>query len=501
HDNGTLSLPTAFGKTVIGAALIDERKCNTLILVHLQTLLAQWKRSLEQFLVIETIPQEKKRKPRSAIGQIGQGHNTATGIVDIALFQSLIHDGEVDETVHNYGMVIVDECHHVPSLNYEKVLAACNARFVYGLTATPVRADGLHPLIFMQCGAVRYAVDAKSQAAKRQFEHCLIPCFTAFKKPLTQDADDWHITQIYTALTEDEFRNQQIVTDAVEALNEGRTPIVLAQRKEHVARLTEMLKTQTNATVISLVGTASAKAKQTAMATLTNIADNERFAIVATGKYVGEGFDCPRLDTLLLASPIAWKGTLAQYVGRLHRDFQGKTDVRVYDYVDIHVPVLERMYHKRLNGYAQIGYKVSAAKNEPDRMSLIYDSKSFLPVLKNDLLQSQREILIVSPYMRKRRVETVLEWLKTPVNKGIAVTVITRPPEAYKDNQTISDCITLLQPAVKVVLKPRIHQKFVIIDNRLVWYGSVNLLSFGSSEETMMRLDSRELSAELELQG
>jgi phosphatidylserine/phosphatidylglycerophosphate/cardiolipin synthase-like enzyme len=318
---------------------------------------------------------------------------------------------------------------------------------------------------------------------------------------LTQDADDWHITQIYTALTEDEFRNQQIVTDAVEALNEGRTPIVLVQRKEHVARLTEMLKTQTNATILSLVGTASAKAKQAAMTTLTNITDNERFAIVATGKYVGEGFDCPRLDTLLLASPIAWKGTLAQYVGRLHRDFLGKTDVRVYDYVDIHVPVLERMYHKRLNGYAQTGYKVSAAKNEPDRLSLIYDSKSFLPVLRNDLLQAQREILIVSPYMRKRRVETVLEWLKTPVNKCITVTVITRPPEAYKDSQTITDCITILQSAVKVVLKPRIHQKFVIIDNRLVWYGSVNLLSFGSSEETMMRLDSRELSAELELQG
>ncbi|MDR1897008.1 MAG: DEAD/DEAH box helicase family protein [Prevotellaceae bacterium] len=502
HETGVLSVPTAFGKTVIGASLIAERKCNTLILVHLQTLFDQWKKSLEQFLLIdEVLPEaEKKRgrkKIRSIIGQIGSGKNTASGIIDIALVQSLIHDNETDGIVNNYGMVIVDECHHASSVNYEKVLGAVNARYVYGLTATPMRQDGQHPIIFMQCGAIRYSVDAKSQASKRDFEHYLIPCFTSFKKPFSQTEETWHITQIYTTLAEDEFRNQQIVTDVLGAVKNNRTPIILTQRTEHVIRLADMLANQTDAHIITLVGTDSSKVKTQTMEFLSNIPINEKLIIIATGKYVGEGFDYPRLDTLFLASPIAWKGTLAQYAGRLHRDFPGKQNVMIYDYVDIHIPVLERMYHKRQAGYAQIGYKALAA-NQPDKINLIYDAGSFVPVIKNDFAETKKEILIVSPFLRKKRIQTILEWLKEPLQKGILITVITRPPESYKDSKLIQECIVLLQSVVSVIIKPNIHQKYIIIDNRLVWYGSINLLSFGSSEESVMRLESRELAAELE---
>ena len=341
HENGVLSVPTAFGKTVIGASLIAERKCNTLILVHLQTLFEQWKKSLEQFLEInETLPEtEKKRgrkKIRSLIGQIGSGKNTSSDIIDIALVQSLIRDNEVDDIVKNYGMIIVDECHHVPSINYEKVLASVNACYVYGLTATPTRQDGQHPITFMQCGVIRYFVDAKSQAGKRNFEHYLIPCFTGFKKPFTQNEADWHITRIYAAIVEDEFRNQQIVTDVLEAVKNNRTPIILTQRKEHVMRLSELIKNQTNEHIITLVGADSTKVKAKMMESLANTPREEKLMIIATGKYVGEGFDYPRLDALFLASPIAWKGTLAQYAGRLHREYPGKQDVMIYDYVDIH---------------------------------------------------------------------------------------------------------------------------------------------------------------------
>jgi len=200
HENGVLAVPTAFGKTVIGASLIAQRKCNTLILVHLQTLFDQWKKSLEQFLDInetlpETVNKRGRKKHRPLIGQKGAGKNTLSGMIDIALVQSLIRDNEVDDIVKNYGMVIVDECHHVPSVNYEKTLGAVNARYVYGLTATPARQDGQHPITFMHCGAIRYAVDAKSQASKRNFEHYIIPCFTGFKKPFTQNEADWHITK------------------------------------------------------------------------------------------------------------------------------------------------------------------------------------------------------------------------------------------------------------------------------------------------------------------
>ena len=230
-----------------------------------------------------------------------------------------------------------------------------------------------------------------------------------------------------------------------------------------------------------------------------NVPPKEPLVVIATGKYVGEGFDYPRLDTLLLASPIAWKGTLAQYAGRLHREYPNKQAVMVYDYVDIHVPVLERMYHKRLNGYAQIGYKTLPAHNQPDKISMIYDVNSFVPVIKNDFAESKKEILIVCPYLRKKRIDDILEWLKEPLQAGVPVTVVTRPAESFKkEPELIKECIEYLQTQVTVVLKSNIHQKFILIDNRLVWYGSLNLLSYGNSEESIMRLESRELAGELE---
>ena len=504
HENGVLSVPTAFGKTVIGASMIAQRKCNTLILVHLHTLFDQWKKSLEQFLEVneilpETISKRGRKKVQSLIGQVGSGKNTSSGIIDIALVQSLIRDNEVDDIVKKYGMVIVDECHHASSINYEKVLSAVNANYVYGLTATPVRQDGQHPITFMQCGAIRYSVDAREQAGKRNFNHYIVPCFTRFRKPFTQEEADWHITKIYAAIVEDEFRNQQIATDAVEALCAGRTPIILTQRKEHVTRLSELFKNKIDANIISLVGTGSTKAKAKTIDSLANISHEEKLIIIATGKYIGEGFDYPRLDALFLASPIAWKGTLAQYAGRLHREYAGKQDVIIYDYVDIHVSVLERMYQKRLNGYALIGYKTLSARNQIDKNCMIYDTNNFVSVMKNDFRGAKNEILIISPYLRKNRIDTILEWLKEPLQAGVSVTVVTRPAASFKEQERINECIKYLQVSATVIQKPNIHQKYILVDGRLVWYGSINLLSYGSSEESIMRLESRELAGELEV--
>jgi phosphatidylserine/phosphatidylglycerophosphate/cardiolipin synthase-like enzyme len=231
---------------------------------------------------------------------------------------------------------------------------------------------------------------------------------------------------------------------------------------------------------------------------LANIPPNERLIIIATGKYVGEGFDYPRLDTLFLVSPVAWKGTLAQYAGRLHREYPGKQDVMIYDYVDVHVTVLERMYHKRLAGYTQMGYKTLVSRNRPDKISMIYDADSFAAVMKSDFAGAGKEILIVSPFLRKKRIDTVLEWLREPLQAGVPITVVTRPAESYKEPERITECLEYLKSFVTVVRKPNIHQKFILIDNRLVWYGSINLLSYGNSEESIMRLESRELAAELE---
>ena len=502
YENGILSLPTAFGKTVIGASLIASRKCNTLILVHMQTLLDQWQKSLGQFLEInESLPEpEKKRgrkKIRLLIGQIGSGKNTSSGIIDIALIQSLIHENEVEDIVKNYGMVIVDECHHASSLNFERVLGTVNARYVYGLTATPNRHDGQHPIAFMQCGPIRYRISAKEQADKRSFEHFVVPCFTKFRKPHTQNEEDWHITKVYTALSEDEERNEQIVTDVLQAVNDHRTPIILTQRKEHVVRLAVMLENRSDARVITLVGANSTKDKKKMAESLGVILPDEKLIIVATGKYIGEGFDYPRLDTLFLVSPIAWKGTLSQYAGRLHREYPGKRDVIVYDYVDIHIPVLERMYHKRLKGYAAIGYKALAGNNLPDKASMIYDIDNYVPAIVNDLAQTEKEIVISSPYIQKRQADTVLEWLGNPLSKGIDITIITRPAESYKDSERAKHNINLLRTKTTVILKSDILQHFAIIDNQLVWYGSSSLLCRGSRDDSIIRLYSKELAAEL----
>ena len=502
YENGILSVPTAFGKTVIGVSLIANRKCNTLILVHLQTLFDQWKKSLEQFLEInEVLPeQEKKRgrkKIRSIIGQIGAGKNTSSGIIDIALVQSLIHDNEVDDIVKNYGMVIVDECHHASSLTFEKVLNSVNARYVYGLTATPNRQDGQHPITFMLCGTIRYSISAKEQANKRNFEHFVIPCFTQFKKPLTQKDSDWHITKIYTDIVDNENRNRQIVTDVLDVVMKNRTPIILTQRKEHVIRFANLLEKQTDIHTITLIGTDSAKTKKKMAESLAIIPPNEKLIIIATGKYIGEGFDYPRLDTLFLASPIAWRGTLAQYSGRLHREYPNKQDVIVYDYIDIHIPVLERMYHKRLSGYSQIGYKALSSKNEPEKISMIYDCNTFAEVIKNDFAEAKKEILIISPYIRKKQLNIGIEWLKIPIQKGISITVVTRPIESYREQAPIRNCIEYLQAKFTVTQKPNVYKKFIIIDNQLVWYGSFSLFDFGNSDDTIMRLESRELVAEL----
>ncbi|NDV59311.1 helicase [Bacteroides sp. 519] len=503
YENGILSVPTAFGKTVIGASLIANRKCNTLILVHLQTLCDQWKKALEEFLEInESLPEPEKKRGRkkvhSIIGQIGSGKNTSSGIIDIALVQSLVHDNEVDDIVKSYGMVIVDECHHASSLNYEKVLSKANAQYVYGLTATPKRQDGQHPITFMQCGPIRYNVSAKEQASKRNFEHYVTPSFTRFRKPFTQVESDWHITKIYAALAEDELRNQQIATDVCEAVANGRTPIILTQRKEHVIQLAAILENKTNAQILTLVGANSAKVKSKMMESLAIVSQDEKLIIIATGKYIGEGFDYPRLDTLFLASPIAWKGTLAQYAGRLHREYPGKQDAVVYDYVDIHIPVLERMYHKRLTGYAQIGYKVLSSKNEPDRISMIYDSNTFVSAIKNDFIEAKNEIRIVCPYIRKKQLGVVLEWLKVPLQAGVSITVITQPIESYKGQEQVRKYIEILQTKLTVIQKTDIYQKYIVVDDRIVWYGSIGLFDFGNLEDTIMRLESKELVDELE---
>ena len=502
YENGVLAATTAFGKTVIAAKLIAEQKVNTLILVHRQQLLSQWVARLTEFLNIdEELPAlEKKRgrkKQQSLIGQIGAGKNSPSGIIDIAIMQSLSSGGEVKEWIKDYGMVIVDECHHVPAFSFEQILKCVQVKYVYGLTATPARRDGHHPIIFMHCGPIRYEVDAKKQAEKRPFEHYVIPRFTSFQIPFESDGKEISIQELYSEIIIDEFRNQLIADDVISAFQNGRNSLILTERTAHVAELAKKLS-ENIPDVIALTGGMGTKITRDVLARISETPASKQLTLIATGKYIGEGFDEARLDTLFLAMPISWKGTLQQYAGRLHRLFENKSEVQIYDYADIQVRMLEKMYNKRLTGYASIGYKTKAGSFADESVDIIFDNNNFLPVYKNDLVNATREILIVSPFVTKRRVLQMLELIRVALDKKVKVTILTRPATDFKDKPVLEDILALLKKAgINLVLKSNIHQKFAVIDQRIVWYGSINLLSFGRAEESIMRLNSPNIATEL----
>jgi superfamily II DNA or RNA helicase len=502
YEGGVLAATTAFGKTVIAAKLIAERKVNTLILVHRQQLLSQWAAKLTEFLKIdEELPAlEKKRgrkKQQSLIGQIGAGKNNPSSIIDIAIMQSLSSGSEVKEWIKNYGMVIVDECHHVPAFSFEQILKNIQAKYVYGLTATPARRDGHHPIIFMHCGPIRYKVDARKQAEKRPFEHYVIPRFTSFRMPFETNGKEISIQELYSEIVVDEFRNQLIADDVISAFQNGRNSVVLTERTAHVAGLAKKLS-ESIPNVIALTGGMGAKEKRELLARISDTPKGSQLTLIATGKYIGEGFDEPRLDTLFLAMPISWKGTLQQYAGRLHRLFENKSDVQIYDYVDIQVRMLEKMYNKRLSGYASIGYKAKAGSFADESVDIIFDNNNFLPVYNNDLVNAAREIVIVSPFVTKRRSLQMLQLMSVTLDRKVKVTIITRPANDFKDKPALEDVLGLLKAAgINLVCKSNIHQKFAVIDQRIVWYGSINLLSFGRAEESIMRLNSSNIANEL----
>ena len=443
---------------------------------------------------------KRGRKNRlSLIGQIGAGKDHPSGIIDVAIMQSLMSHDHVKDCVKNYGMVIVDECHHVPAFSFEQILKKVHAKYVYGLTATPARQDGHHPIIFMQCGPIRYWVDAKKQAEKRPFAHYVIPRFTGFRAPFEKDTKDLSIQELYSDIIVDESRNQLIVDDVVNNYQNGRHALVLTERTAHVELLAKKLGEKI-LDVITLTGGRGAKVARAALARISATPTDQQLTLIATGKYIGEGFDEPRLDTLFLAMPIAWIGTLQQYAGRLHRLFETKQEVRIYDYVDIHVRMLEKMYAKRLAGYAAIGYRAKAESLAAESVDIIFDHHNFLPVFKNDMLNAVRELLIVSPYVTKRRALQMLEYMGDAQERQVKVMVVTRPPADYKDKDrpALEGVLDVLQKAgVQVMYKSNFHQKFAVLDQRIVWYGSINLLSFGSAEESMMRLTSPNIAYEL----
>jgi superfamily II DNA or RNA helicase/very-short-patch-repair endonuclease len=382
HDTGVLAATTGFGKTVLAAWLIARRGVNTLVLVHREQLMEQWVERLSVFLDL----------PAQSIGRIGGGRRKPTGRLDVALIQSLVRKGTVDDRVGEYGHLVADECHHLSAPSFELVARRARPRYVTGLSATVTRKDGHHPIILMQCGPIRHRVDARRQAAARPFAHVVLVRPTSFRPPELAEPDvRRQFLQLCQALTADEARNRMICDDVLAALREGRSPVVLTERTGHLARLQEILAPSVR-NAIALRGGMGRRQRAEVRERLAAIPAGEERVLLATGRYLGEGFDDARLDSLFLAMPVSWRGTVAQYAGRLHREHDGKRKVRIYDYADLNAPMLEKMFNRRCRGYEAIGYSIqlpaSAVPGWPAGVPLPVD-----PEWKRDYAASVRRLV------------------------------------------------------------------------------------------------------------
>lgn len=341
HDLGVLVAPPGVGKTVMACSVIAHRSVPTIVLLHRKPLLDQWRAQICELLDL----------PSSAVGQIGGGRNKPTGVVDLAMIQSLARSEDLEELFGAYGLVVVDECHHLPAVSFEAVVRQAPGRYFLGLTATPYRRDGLEGLISMQCGPIRHRIDASGDPTEELSRELLIRQ-TDFSFETTEDTS---IQEVFAALVADEARNKLICEDVLDALANGRRCLILSQRREHCRILDQLLRDR-DRTPLVVDGSLGKKARDEILLAIDSASSGTELCVISTGQYLGEGFDCPQLDTLFLAFPVSFKGRIVQYAGRLLRTHEGKSTVTVYDYADPAVPVLERMHTKRVRAYKGLGF-------------------------------------------------------------------------------------------------------------------------------------------------
>lgn len=493
-DIGILSAGTGFGKTVVASALIAERKVNTLILVQSHALLEQWRKAIKQFLDF-------------APGSIASGKDKSTGIIDIAIVNSLVEkqSDEVKPRSYKYGMLIVDECHHVSAFTTENLVASFMAKYVYGLTATPIRRDGHQKIIFYQCGKILYSTTTKQMNAIQDFSHYFIPRFTSFHyvAEITDDRNP-SINKYYEKLIENTARNELIICDVKASIEKGRTPLILSERLEHLQTLQNALKDCAQ-NVILITGKGTQKQKLVQLEKLNSIPQDETLIILATGKYAGEGFDYPRIDTLMLAMPFSWKGTLSQYCGRLHRNFAGKEEVRIYDYVDFRLPVFDRMYQNRLKGYKQLGYTIKPAVNNLEQtdsdneVSRIFSKEDYISVFEKDISDAKSKIIITAPYLSKSETQRFILLASKKIAEGVSIRILVRKTIDEAKTKKLEAWIQLLDNnGIKVKQTDDVFQKIAIIDEKILWYGNVNYLGYTEIDECCMRIANTQIGSEIE---
>ena len=437
----------------------------------------------------------KKRK--SVIGTYQAGTDKTTGIVDVAMIGSLYRKGEFFPEIDRYGLVIMDECHHAASLQAQQVLRRIKAKYVYGVSATPVRSDRLEKINYMMLGPIRHQYTSREQAMKQGILLFVRPRFT---RVVDFSEEKLEIHRAYELISENADRNRQITEDVRSAIRDGRTPVILTRLKKHAKLLYDELSDAAQH-VFLLYGDNTQIRNQEIRREIQHIPGDETMLLIATGQKIGEGFDCPRLDTLMLASPVKFDGRLIQYVGRLNRSYEGKQDVVVFDYVDAHIGIFDNQYRNRLAAYKKIGYQIQSDENMGRQVvNAIYDRGNYTEIFERDMIEAEKELIISSPDIRRQKITRMIELLRPRQEAGVQVTVITQDPErtVVGDSSDVQEMIMEMRHAgITVALTEDENEHYAVIDKKLVWHGGMNLLGKEDVWDNLIRVESENAAAEL----
>ena len=505
NETGILHAATAFGKTVVCCDMIARRGISTLILVDRADLMNQWIKRLDEFLDIdEELPEYqtktgRTRKRKSLIGNLQGAHDTLTGIVDVAMIRSLKKKDGFHPMLKEYAQVYFDECHHAASESAIEVLQEINAKYVYGVTATPKRGDGKEKINEFLLGPIRYRFTAKDRAEEQNIDHLVYPRFTRTVKPHHLSKTPYG-NDAYELIRNNDVRDEQIIRDVADCVQAGRTPVVLTKYVDHANKLSERLKKYADRLIL-LTGANGTKARRAQVEELNEVDDSDSLILVGTGSLLGEGFDFPRLDTLFMATPVSGENVVEQYVGRLNRDYDGKENVIVYDYVDSHIPKFDKMYAARLKAYKKIGYELCVNMDgEKQKANAIYDIENYAETYWKDLEEANSAVVVSSPRLNNQKVDRIINMLGKRRELGVKVTIVTWHPDAYKygkDDVRMELMERLRKAGFEIRLVEESCEHYAVIDNEIVWYGSVNLLSKEDAEDNLMRVCSKDIAAEL----
>ena len=503
HDHGVLSATTAFGKTVVCSYLISQRKVSTLILLHSKDLIEQWVEELNKFLIIKEKPAiyktktGKEKRRDIVIGVLKGNKNKLTGIVDVAMIGSMYSKGKFNDFINSYGLVIMDECHHCGSNTSIEVMQRVNSRYVYGVSATPKRGDNLEKIVYMLLGPIRHSYTAKERAKEQGIGYYVYPRFT---RVIDTNETGNNISAAYNLISNNKLRNEMIVNDTRQVIADGRTPLILTRYKEQAKNLFDILSGAADY-VFLLYGDNSDRENSEIRKKLKEVLCEKSIILIATGQKIGEGFDFPRLDTLMLAAPVSFDGRLEQYVGRLHRDYEGKKYVVVYDYIDAHLKVFEKMYSKRLRTYKRLGYSlISNTTLDKQVANAIYDSGNYIDIFEQDIVEAEKRIIISSPNIVQERIDRIIYITKQQVEAGCKIIVITIDPEkmSFGSINDYNEMINQMKVSgIQVVIKDEVDEHFAVIDEELVWHGGMNLLGKEDVWDNLIRIKSAVVAEEL----